>query len=412
MKKVALGVLLALVVAAFPIGTASAANESSVHIIYVSNGNQPAKISIGGIDGLTTVLPSTGIDVSLPAGTYTVLACTTTTTAVTGTTCTGGLLIAGAANNLTVVGNSNYTFTLQNLTGATPPVAQLSNTFNNDLSQTGLGEARFTLNNSTPTSTFDICIDGLKVITNVTPGGVGFADLPAEQGAQLAVVTPTGGACGTASSINLVAGTNFVLTIVAANPAATALCTTSCGQVLFVGQGTVPNNPNTQAFCHSILGLAGVQPALRALVGNVNPTSTATIIATQPSVLQMTAFTNSVTTAIDAGDATVPGVIQPAWETATAGLRKLVQTFQLVGYQLSNLPASAVEAIVEGALGQTLPGIPPDPDVVAATAAITAFFTSTCIAAPTPGPTPRPDPGRASRDGEPPVHRLTARSTN
>ena len=60
-----------------------------------------------------------------------------------------------------------------------------------------------------------------------------------------------------------------------------------------------------------------------------------------------------------------------AWATATAGLRMLLQTFTLAGYQLSNLPAIAVEQIVEGANGFVLSRVSlPDLDVLGATTAI------------------------------------------
>lgn len=395
-RKIALGALLALVLAAFPIGTAAvAAGASDVRIVYASNGNQPAKIFVSGLPGSTTVLPSTGIDVALPAGTYTVLACTTTTTAVSGTTCTGGLLLAGSANNLVVSGDSNYTFTMVNLTGAAPVAVQQQNTFQNDLSITGLNEARFTLNNAlTAGSTVDICIDGIKILTNVAPnGGQGVADVPADQAAGMAVVVPTGGACGSSSDIPLVAGTNFVLTLVAADPAATPLCTSGCAQVLLVGQDTVPHNTDTAAFCDAILlGLATVQPALKALVGDVDPTTTTTITNTQPSVGDMMTFVNDTQDAIDAGDATVPASIKPSWVIATSGLRDLLAGFKLVNFNLVGLGQPAVKSLVLGANGVSLPGVPPNPETEGATEAITAFVLGTCLAGPAPGPEPTPGP--------------------
>ena len=91
----------------------------------------------------------------------------------------------------------------------------------------------------------------------------------------------------------------------------------------------------------------------------------------------------------------MPDDIASAWATATAGLRKLLQTFTLAGYQLSNLPASAVEQIVEGANGGALPGVPEDLDVLGATTAIGLFFADVCLVSPPPpGPGPTPPPAQ------------------
>ncbi len=88
------------------------------------------------------------------------------------------------------------------------------------------------------------------------------------------------------------AGTNFVQTIAATTQ---PICTAGCVQVLFVGEGTVPNVNDTVVFCNTVLSLAGIGGQLQALVGNVDPTSHATIVATQPSVEAMSDFVNSTT---------------------------------------------------------------------------------------------------------------------
>ncbi len=147
------------------------------------------------------------------------------------------------------------------------------------------------------------------------------------------------------------------------------------------------------AFCASILGLAGVQPALKALIGDVDPTTKDTIKNTQPSYGDQKAFVDNTQAALDAGDATVPSAISDAWDTSTAGLRKLLATFKLANYDLSTLPPAAVKDLVLGANGIKLPGVPPDEDVASATEALTTFYTSICAAAPgPPGPGPAPAP--------------------
>ena len=70
--------------------------------------------------------------------------------------------------------------------------------------------------------------------------------------------------------MNFVAGTNFVQTVAASDD---PTCAAGCVQVLFVGEGTVPNNPSTVTFCNTVLSLAGVGAELQALIGNVDPTS-------------------------------------------------------------------------------------------------------------------------------------------
>jgi hypothetical protein len=376
----AFGIMLAFVLAMVPVAmfsTSAVAADSNVRIIYTNNGNLAANIFVDGVN-LGQLGPSEATDTTLAAGTHTVLACSTNTTATSGGTCTApGVTYSGAANNITVADDSNYTFLIQ--------VGIANFNFTNSLNSTGLGETRLAINNGLPFPV-DVCVDGLKVITAAPGGGTTteLPDLTSEQQADFAVVAPSGPGCGTPSKVNFVAGTAFVLTLATTNPAVTASCTTACGQVLFVGQDTVPNNPNTVAFCNSILSgpasLSGFQPALKALVGDVDPTTTETIANTQPSAGDMQSFVSTYTDVINAGDASVPPSVADAWATATAGIRDLLTTFKLVNYDLSKLPVSAVKDIVLGANGVKLPGVPPDPDVVAATDAITAFVTGTCLA--------------------------------
>ena len=224
----------------------------------------------------------------------------------------------------------------------------------------------------------------MKVVTALPFGQTATVSVTAVQGADYAIVVPSTGGPGCPTpqgQVNFVAGTNFVQTV---SWATDPTCTTGCVQVLFVGEGTVPNNPSTVTFCNTVLSLAGVQAELQALIGNVDPTSTTTIINTQPSVQAMMDFVNNTTVILNAGDASVPPEVASAWATATAGLRLLLQTFKLAGYDLSNLPPSAVEMLVEGANGFVIPGVPPDLDVLGATTALTAFFLDECGVTPPP----------------------------
>ena len=265
--------------------------------------------------------------------------------------------------------------------------------FTNDLGQTGLNEARYTVHNAFQTfgPSLDVCINGVKVVEDLAPGESMAVSVTAVQGAAYAIGVPSAAGCpASQANVNFVAGTNFVQTVAATTQ---PTCTTGCVQVLFVGEGTVPNVNDTVVFCNTVLSLAGIGGQLQALVGNVDPTSHATIVATQPSVEAMSDFVNSTKVILNAGDASVPDDIASAWATATVGLRKLLQTFTLAGYQLSNLPASAVEQIVEGANGGALPGVPEDLDVLGATTAIGLFFADVCLVSPPPpGPGPPPPP--------------------
>jgi hypothetical protein len=327
--------------------------------------------------------PAGAVDLTVAAGTQTLNACTANSTTVAGDgTCTLPATNIGAKNqSLVIDANANYTLLIQD-GGPTPATLFPAN----DLSQTGLGEFNYTLHTSAfVVQSFDVCIGGVKVITGLAAGGTQQVSVTAQQAAPYAIFPSASGCATPQANVNFAAGTNFVQTLAATSD---PTCGAGCVQVLLVGQGTVPNNPDTVAFCNNILtGLTGVQPALKTLVGNVDPTSTQTIKDTQPSVGDMKAFVSNTQAILDAGDASVPAAIADAWATSTAGLRTLLTTFQLAGYDLSTLPVSAVEAIVEGANGITLPGVPPDQDVVAATDALTAFVTGTCLAT-TPSTTP------------------------
>ncbi len=206
--------------------------------------------------------------------------------------------------------NSNYTVVLDHVYGANATYV-----FENNTDPTGLGEVRFTLNNTAGASIY-VCIGNDELFpSGVAPGDSDYVnDVPADQAAELHVGSAPG--CGPSpSTVSLVAGTNFVLTTTnAGGPGSgTPACAEACAQVLLVGQDTVPNNPDTVAFCNTILSgpasLSGFQPALQALVGNVDPTTTTTIENTQPSKGDMQAFVETYTGVLNAGDASVPASV-------------------------------------------------------------------------------------------------------
>ena len=179
--------------------------------------------------------------------------------------------------------------------------------------------------NNASLGAIDVCIDShdgnglVPFFTNVpatTPPTTSFQDsneLTAVQGAQV-YVGSSGGDCSTFQNftLNFPAGTNTVFTATnsgASVPGDQPSCGEACFQVLFVGEDTHPNNPNTEVFCANIANLAGVQSGLKELVGDVDPTDETTIANTQPSAGDMQAFIESTNAALTLGDATVPPIV-------------------------------------------------------------------------------------------------------
>jgi hypothetical protein len=400
-KKTALGVVLAMMLAAIPVGlfasSASADSNSPVHIIWIDYSHAPNIILDNTIIG-HQVPTATAFDVTLGTGNHTLVACDNTATQYTNHQCldagnnvVGGPYAGHTDNVIIPTGGSNYTVVLD----ATNLAPQDTMTFQNSLNTTGYNRARFQLNNATG-APLAVCIDShdgngiTSFLLDVEPGLSDSNELTAVQGAQV-YIGPSGGSnCNTFSNftLNFPEGTNTVFT--ATNSGSTNFgddspaCGSACIQVLLVGADTHPNNPDTGVFCANIASLATVQADLKALVGNVDPTSTTTIANTQPSAGDMQTFIENTNNTLTLGDESVPPIVAQSWATATAGLRTLIHTFQLVGYDLSKLPPAAVEQIVLGANGVKLPGVPPDTDVVGATQALTAFYTSVCAPAATP----------------------------
>jgi hypothetical protein len=402
-KKTALGVVLALMLAAVPVGlfatSAAADSNSDVHIIWIDYSHAP-NIILDNTIIAHTVPTATSFDVTLGTGNHTLVACDNTATSYDGTDCWNGTTnlgspFAGFENNVLIpTGGSNYTVVLDSTFLALSPDTTV---FQNSLNTTGFNRARFQLNNATQ-GTLNVCIDshdgnGIQsFLTDVVPAAQDSNELTAVQGAQVYVGSSSED-CSTYNNftLNFPAGTSTILT--ATNSGDINLgneffseppCAAACLQVLFVGEDTHPNNPDTGVFCANIASLATVQSDLKALVGNVDPTSTETIANTQPSAGDMQTFIEATNATLTLGDESVPPIVAQSWATATEGLRKLIHTFQLVGYDLSALPPAAVEQIVLGANGIQLPGVPEDTDVVGATQALTAFYTATCAPAATP----------------------------
>ena len=405
MRKTALGVVLALMLAAIPVtlfaSSAVADSNSDLHIIWITTSSKAPNIILDNVVIGHQVPTATAFDTNLGTGLHTLVACDDTATRFADSTCYNGPgpgdtvsgPFAGFENNVNIgSGGANYTTVLQSndLGGGTY-------TFQNNLNTTGFNRARFQVNNAS-FGDLSICIDShdgngivpfIGELPSSSPDTTAFQDsneLTAVQGATVYIGSVSQD-CPEHKNFNLnfPAGTNTVFTATNSGPdLGEPGCGTACIQVLMVGEDTHPNNPDSAVFCANIANLAGVQSGLKALVGNVDPTSKETIAATQPSAGEMQTFIEATNGTLTLGDASVPAVVAASWATATEGLRKLLRTFQLVGYDLSKLPPSAVEQIVLGANGVKLPGVPPDTDVVGATEALTYFYTHVC--APTTPP--------------------------
>jgi hypothetical protein len=412
-RKIALGAVVAMLLAAFPLASSASADApSTVHVINnVGAGYNLIDVYLNSDLVIDNLPGNQAAEFSTPTGHYTLSVCQSSSTGIDpfGNCINAGTWQTGYFNPQ---GASNYTFVAgfnlgQEGIGAisqpppAPPFTGAPNAdspvtgalFVNDLTPTQNGYARLTINNASLVAPFDVCLDGVKVggMLNV-PGGfpaIGReVEVPAETEAQLAIVPAGSPVCSPSFPINLVAGTNTVVTTVAPFPNPIDPCTVGCFQVLDVGQNIPPSNPDTGAFCDAVVGLGGVQAALKDLIGNVDPTSTTTILNTQPSTGDTAAFIHDTLAELAAGDATVPDDIKPNWQDATAPLRSLIAFFQELApdYNFSLLPPIVMEQLVEGANGIQLPGVPPNRDIVGATTALANFFLANCAVAPPPPP--------------------------
>ena len=368
-RKTALGVALALMLAAIPASlfatSAVADSNSDVHIIFIDHSHAPNIIVDNTIIG-TQVPTATAFDTTLGTGAHTIVACDNTATRFDGGTCFNGdtpvpgPFAGGEGNVVITTGGANFTVVLDTI-GSSDTL-----TFLNGQNTTAFNRARFQLNNAS-LGVLSVCIDshdgnGLTPVLDHVPaeGGQDSQEITAVQGAQVYIGSADND-CSTYNNftLNFPAGTNTVFTATnSGSDFGEPPCGAACIQVLYVGEDTHPNNPDTDVFCGDIAALAGVQASLKDLVGDVDPTDESTVANTQPSVGDMQAFVESTNAALVAGDESVPPVVAASWATATADVRKLLQTFQLVGYDLSKLPLAAVEQIVLGANGIKLPGVP------------------------------------------------------
>jgi len=411
-RKIALGVVAALLLAAFPVALAGTAGaDSTAHIrfinaefsgapnaidIYVDGTLLIADLSPGGSFGNWFETNAIG------NGQHSLQVCI----ANGGLPLTsGGLCPANGANpgvpvlpgvaalpqvQFSVVGGNNYTIILGAgvlLSASNVGIAGLFVGLN-DSSPTDFGFARITIHNTIPsagpgTSPFDVCVDGDKVLTGIAAGQSQQVEVEAQQQANVQIFSSAVGCSGPTKIVNLVAGTNLVISLVG-NLIPT--CTTDCGQVLFVDQERHPNIANDPAFCALIPSLATIQSEFKSTLGGVNPNDHFTF----PSSGAVKQLADDINVVINTGDGVVPDDIKPQWEIISAGLRTLRQTFQLVNYDVSGFPVVTangdhvtLEQIVEAANSFSLPGTA-DPDLQGAIAALTAWFKANCLPAPTP----------------------------
>jgi hypothetical protein len=417
-RKLALVLAAALFGAAVPTMTASGAPVSSqataasVRFINLMNTNtaapaatQPIDICVDGVKVADNLAVATHVDTTVNAGAAGVVIVASSDANANCSTATQSTTLSMAP----VVGGSNVTIAVNDASGGwiTPgtTVGPTLESFTNDLSATANGLARFQVHNQSPQSA-DICIAGVKPtgLANIAPGGSGEAEVAAATPPSIAIVSPAGGACSTGTAVplpGLAAGSNTVFTIGVSlqfnafppNPnGSNIIGSTACGknpadpgacvQVFQVGQGRPVNSAATAAFCAALNpGLTGIQAEIKSVLGGIDPTSAATVTATKPSTAAVQKLVNDINSIVAAGDASVPATVLPQWETVTAGLRKLATGLTSAGFDVSNIPLSDLKTIVDGANGVNQTANPAND---AATAVLTNFFLTNCVAAAVP----------------------------
>ena len=130
MKKIALGAVVALMLAAFPLATSAsavnAAGTSTVSVAWVG-GNISGRLFVDGAAGQNPVAPLTfAADLTLSVGIHTIIACPSTDTAVILGNCSPSGDTTGFPGDVQITtGGTNYTVVLTGSdAGATSIVPQ------------------------------------------------------------------------------------------------------------------------------------------------------------------------------------------------------------------------------------------------------------------------------------------------
>jgi hypothetical protein len=418
-RKIALGAVVALLLAAFPLaaatttaGAVNATATSTVHVYWVG-GVITANIFVDGTQAtFTNVSPYTSRDVTnLAAGIHTIIACPVGDS-LSGAVCSSGDT-TGYGGNVQIMANGYYTLVLTDGTVNWFGHNE-SDLFSEDTSVTPNQMTRVTYENASDFGSFlsqfgaganSICVNQL---TKSDPGI--FDDEQANPFLVPAAQSNTIGfgefsdACQapvfTIPGITFPGGSNVVITLVNAC-IGSPICLAPVGfnafsdgyfkplfNIIDVGQETVPNKPDTADFCKAIVGLPGIQTALKDLIGLVVPGDS----NTYPSVGEMKTFVDDTQAILDAGDASVPGTVAPQWQLATASIRSLLFGFTAIGYNWALLPVASQTALVLGVNGGSIPGITPDLLTVSAGTVLTDFYLSECVPPAPPGPAPAPAP--------------------
>ena len=367
LKKIAIMAFLGSLLAVLPMtGAVQAATSSSatVRVIHGFPGGPNVDVWVDGVAAATDLAQAQGFDATLDAGSHAVVVCVHPSTDAT---CADSAYVAN--RSVSVVGGATYALVVEPGAPGDPGVALAQ--FTADGTQTALGQARFQMNHAAfGAPAASVCLDGAVVpgLTGITYSQSGVAEVA--EGTYNLGLSIGGGPCSAPNPVNLVAGTNFVLTVTANGAQGSPTCTTACVQVLVVGQARPANTP-APAFCDDVLGLGAASDALAATLGPIVVGDT----ATYPTPAEVMAVVDEVNAVIASGDANVPEAIKPQWEILTAGLRDLTTGLALVGGDVSKLPPDSLQAIVDGLNSTT-----PSAETAAATEVLTQFYLTSCVA--------------------------------
>jgi hypothetical protein len=401
-RKLALVLAAAMFAALVPTMTASGAPVSAqatsvavrfINLMNTGNGiTQPIDICVDGVKVAPGLPVVHHVDTTVPAGAPGVVVVASPTASLTS--------CAGAAQSqsfsIPTVGGTNLTVAVNDASG-TPGGVSLA-VFTNDTSPTAIDLARLQVHNDSPQSA-DICINGGKVLPNLSPGGVasssGEVETPHATPPVITVISPSSGvqtdcASGTAFPLpSLAAGTNTIITLgvsvklAGATPVGSTACGTdptdsgACVQVLQVGQGAPVNNASTASFCQVLQpGLTNIQAEIKSVLGGITFTSAGVpISSTFPTVAAVKTLVGDINAVVAAGDASVPATVKPQFDAVAAGLTALATGLTSAGFDVSKIPAANLKTIVDG-INST-----PSATSAANTQVLTAFFLTNCGAA-------------------------------